>query len=161
MNEDGEDMDIAINTTQRFRGVKISQTEIEKLVHSVCKAFTTVKNKSSCFEINIAIVDDGEIRKINNNFRKSDTVTDCLSFDLSDADELAGNVYEIIVNGERALQQADKRGHNPKSELALYIVHGLLHNLGFNDERQDEAKQMHEAEDKILQELGYGSVYNH
>ena len=162
MNENSEDIDITINIIQRFRGIEISQTEIKKLVHSVCTAFTAAKNKIPCFEINIAIVDDLQIRKLNKNFRNSDTVTDCLSFDLSESNkESADNVFEIIVNGERALQQADERGHNAKSELALYIAHGLLHNLGFNDEQEEEAKKMHEAEDKILQELGYGPVYNH
>ncbi len=59
-----------------------------------------------------------------------------------------------------ALRQADLRGHSSQAELALYITHGLLHNLGFDDSTEDKAKKMHDMEDKILQQLGYGLVYN-
>ena len=59
-----------------------------------------------------------------------------------------------------AVRQANQRGHSSEAELALYITHGLLHNLGFDDSTKKQARKMHETEDKILQEFGYGIVYN-
>jgi len=59
-----------------------------------------------------------------------------------------------------AVRQAKQRGHSTEAELALYVTHGLLHNLGFDDATQSGAKKIHEEEDKILQQLGYGLVYN-
>ncbi len=44
--------------------------------------------------------------------------------------------------------------------MALYITHGLLHNLGFDDADPEQARRMHAAEDEILQDFGYGLVYN-
>jgi len=69
-------------------------------------------------------------------------------------------LFELIVNGEMAVRQANLRGHSSKAELALYITHGLLHNFGFDDSIPSKARKMHDTEDEILQQLGYGLVYN-
>ncbi len=58
-----------------------------------------------------------------------------------------------------AVREAVLRSHSSKAELALYVTHGLLHNVGFDDSTKEKAKKMHDAEDEILQQLGYGSVY--
>jgi len=158
MNEDDDDSDIVINLTTNFHGIDFSTSRIENLVRFVCKRFQ--KNNTHSHELNIVIVDDDEIRKLNKSFRNSDSITDCLSFDLSEKNESLEKSFEIIVNAEMAVRQADELGHNPESELALYITHGLLHQFGFNDESEPEAKKMHDTEDKILQELGFGLVYN-
>jgi len=108
------------------------------------------------------------MRKINSQFLNRKSATDCLSFDLSDPatpgaserDSQAGKSFELAVNGELALKEAGLRGHDGEAELVLYITHGLLHNLGFDDATQNQAKKMHDTEDEILQQFGYGLVYN-
>jgi probable rRNA maturation factor len=111
--------------------------------------------------INIAIVDDEQIRQLNMQFLSRNSVTDCLSFDLT------GNkapdscrLIDLVVSGETAVREAVLRGHLAEAELALYIAHSLLHNLGFDDSTPEEAKKMHNTEDEILQHFGYGLVYN-
>lgn len=96
---------------------------------------------------------------MNKTFLHRNTVTDCLSFDLS---ENGGGRkwFEIVVNGERAALLAKRRGHTAQAEMALYITHGLLHNLGFNDRSASQAKKMHLLEDEILQQQGFGPVYD-
>ena len=69
-------------------------------------------------------------------------------------------MFELVVNGEMAVRQAKLRGHSGEAELALYVTHGLLHNLGFDDSTQNRAKKMHDTEDEILEQVGYGAVYN-
>lgn len=104
---------------------------------------------------------------MNSRFLNRKGITDCLSFDLSDGDEeepqadnQMSRMLELIVNGQMAARQAQRRGHSSEAELALYITHGLLHNFGFDDATPSQARTMHEAEDEILHQLGYGSVYN-
>ena len=58
-----------------------------------------------------------------------------------------------------AARQAAKRGHGAEAELALYITHGMLHNLGFDDTDPQQAKKMHETEDSLLQKQGFGIIY--
>ena len=82
-----------------------------------------------------------------------------ISFDLSDSAGQAKD-YELVVNADEAGRQARTRGHDIQAELALYIAHGLLHNLGFNDAKTDEAQKMHDLEDEILQHAGFGIIYN-
>ena len=62
-------------------------------------------------------------------------------------------------NKHNADQIKTTNGSNVESEIALYITHGLLHQMGFDDTEQQQAKEMHTAEDKILQENNYGLVY--
>ncbi|OHB65226.1 MAG: rRNA maturation RNase YbeY, partial [Planctomycetes bacterium RBG_13_62_9] len=112
-------------------------------------------------EISIGIVDDAEMRRLNRKHLSRRGSTDCLSFDLSDeADPRRPRVFDIIVNGELAIHEAARRGHSAGAELALYIVHGLLHQLGFDDATARQAERMHRMEDEILRDVGYGSVYN-
>ena len=154
-----QDQDIVIQITKNFNGINISPQKIKKMAKAVCNRFARDEPKDTKYEISIAIVDDNEILELNRQFLNSKSVTDCLSFDLSD-DKRSGKTFDLVVNGEMAVRQANQRGHSSEAELALYITHGLLHNLGFDDSTKSRAREMHETEDEILQEFGYGIVYN-
>jgi len=154
-----QEQDIIVQITKNFDAIDLSLPRLEKLVRSICRRFKLDKA-----EVGIAIVDDAEIRRLNVQFLKHNHSTDCLSFDLSDSDQAAQvavrKSFELVVNAERAVKEASLRGHSSEAELALYITHSLLHNLGFDDSSQSLAKKMHQAEDEILQQTGFGSVYN-
>ncbi|MHC4641282.1 MAG: rRNA maturation RNase YbeY [Planctomycetota bacterium] len=170
-----KEQDIKFQIAENFDGVDVKVPKLKKLVKSVCLRFHLAKAT-----VSIAIVNDAEIRRLNKQFLCRDVTTDCLSFDLSDEEHgsskggsgggqeknvpgqscSAGKIFELVVNGEMAAKEANMRGHPGEAELALYVVHGLLHNLGFDDATEAGAKEMHETEDEILQELGYGLVYN-
>jgi len=149
----GTKQDIAIQVTKKTKAGGISLREIRKLVETVCCRFNSPKTV-----VSIVLVGDAEIRRLNKQFLNHNCSTDCLSFDLSDNTE--ENLFELIINVERARKEANRRGHLFRAELALYIIHALLHNLGFDDSRPEPAEKMHHAEDRILKQLGYGSVYN-
>ena len=148
-----QEQDIVVQIAKNFKDIDVNMPRLKKLVKAVCTRF-----KLSKATVSIAIVDDAEIRKVNKQFLNRSSATDCLSFNLSDND--ARKSFELVVNAEKAVKEASLRGHSSEAELALYVTHGLLHNLGFDDSTQGQAKKMHDAEDEILQQLGYGSVYN-
>lgn len=161
------DPGIILHITETFENARVPLPKLRKLAKIVCGRFGSNKTPDTRFEVSIAVVDDAQIRELNGRFLNRKKTTDCLSFDLTDGHEEepeAGNptsrMLELIVNGEMAARQADRRGHSSEAELALYITHGLLHNFGFDDATPSQARKMHEAEDEILQQLGYGSVYN-
>jgi len=166
--------DIVVQITKDFKDIDVNLSKLKKLVKVICNRF-----KLSKAAVSIAIVGDAEIRKLNKRFLNCNSVTDSLSFDLSDDDvdtsvlsnlrvpvkKLKSKVenrklFELVVNAERAVKEAKLRGHSSEAELALYITHGLLHNLGFDDSQQAEAEKMYRTEDEILQQLGFGLVYN-
>ncbi len=150
-----QDRNIDIKITANCQVTDVSMSRLRETVAKVCNRFGT----DAEYQISIAVVDDAEITELNTRFLDHRTTTDCLSFDLSDSGE-ESRIFELIVNGEMAVRQADSRGHSSEAELALYITHGLLHNLGFDDSTPNLARKMHETEDEILQALGYGFVYN-
>jgi len=151
-----QDQEITVHIARDFKDIEVRLSELKKLVKAICNRF-----KLSKATVSIAIVDDAQIQELNNQFLNSKSATDCLSFDLSD-DEVPQppKLFELIVNGEMAVREANLRGHSSEAELALYITHGLLHNLGFDDSTESQARKMHDMEDEILQQLGYGLVYN-
>jgi len=151
-----KDQEIVIQIANNFAGIDTPASKIKKLVQAVFERFGLSKAT-----VSIAIVDDAEIKNLNSRFLNRKSNTDCLSFDLSDTQEpQSPKLFELIVNGEMAVRQANLRGHACQAELALYITHGLLHNLGFDDATDSKARKMHDMEDNILQQLGYGFVYN-
>lgn len=165
MTSPKKDSVIAIQVRRNFAGVRITLPKLRRLAAAVCTRFGSRKHLETTYEISIVIVDDAEITQLNTKFLGHVRTTDCLSFDLSEpAPARAGaansKAMELIVNGEMAVRQAALRGHSAQAELALYIAHGLLHNFGFDDRTPALARKMHRAEDEILQELGYGLVYN-
>ena len=162
-----QDQGIILHLTETFKDVRVPVPKLRKLAKIVCDRFGNIKTPDMRYEVSIAVVDDIQIRELNDRFLHRKKTTDCLSFDLSDGHEKepttgnpASRMLELVVNGEIAARQADLRGHSSEAELALYITHGLLHNFGFDDATPGQARKMHAAEDEILQRLGYGFVYN-
>ena len=144
-------IDIQIN--RHFKDIAVETIKLKKLITAICRRFSVTN-----VTVSVIIVDNNEIRRINKKFLNHDSITDCLSFNLSD-DVDTVKLFELVVNGEMAVSQAGLRGHTGEAELALYITHGLLHNLGFDDAEPTLAKKMHDTEDEILQQLGFGLVY--
>lgn len=145
---------IEVQIAKNFKDIDFDPDKLIQLVNAVCARFDLPQAT-----VSIAIVDDQEITTHNARFLNHNFTTDCISFDLSD-DTAPARSFELIVNGQMAVRQASLRSHTPQAELALYITHGLLHNLGFDDQKPAAAKKMHETEDKILEQQGFGMVYN-
>jgi rRNA maturation RNase YbeY len=147
---------IVVEVTAHPGSPDVNPLDLEVLVKAVCKRFD-VSNAT----VGIAIVDDAEFREINSRFLNRKSTSDCLSFDLSEESEpKSGRLFELVVNGDMAVKQAALRGHSSRAELALYVTHALLHNVGLDDSTERRAGEMHKIEDEILQQLGYGLVYN-
>jgi len=144
---------IKVTIRDEAKAVKFNKARLGRMIESLCGRF---KIKSAA--INILITDSDGIKKVNREFLKSTKNTDVISFDLTD--KLEGRrVFDMIVNGEMAFTKAKKLGHSGEAELALYVVHGFLHNAGFDDLAAAKAKKMHLMEDLLLTEFGYGQVY--
>lgn len=108
-------------------------------------------------EISLAFVDNPTIHRLNQRYLNHDEPTDVLSFPLSEpnAKKLAG---ELVVGAEVALAQASERGHDVQAELALYVIHGLLHLCGCDDHTAEGAAEMRRRERRYLRELGLPDI---
>ena len=81
--------------------------------------------------VTVAIVSDARIRTLNHRYRRRRRATDVLSF----ACEEPGYLGDIVIAGGVARRQARRAGHSLQSELRVLALHGLLHLLGYDHER--------------------------
>lgn len=99
--------------------------------------------------INIIICDDPYLLEINQAYLDHDTYTDIITFDLShEEDRLSTDIYISI---DRIIENASLFSNkSTEEELHRVIAHGLLHLCGYNDETEDEKKEMTDAENRWL-----------
>ncbi len=109
------------------------------------------------YEISLAFVDNPTIHRLNKRYLDHDEPTDVLSFPLTDpgAKKLAG---ELVLGVEVARAQAAERGHDVQAELALYVIHGLLHLCGYDDHEDADRRAMRERERHYLRLLGLPDI---
>ena len=91
-----------------------------------------------CVEVNL--VSDGQIAAVHGEFLDDPTATDVITFDHG----------EILVSAETAAARAPEYGHGVDREVALYVIHGLLHLAGFGDKTEEEFQRMRGLQEKIL-----------
>src|SRR5262245_30404248 len=125
-------------------------------VREVARAVLAGEGKADA-EISVAFVDNPTIHRLNMRYLQHDEPTDVLSFPLSapSAKRLSG---ELVIGVEVALAAAAERGHDVQAELALYVIHGLLHLCGHSDETKTAAREMRERERHYLRELGLPNI---
>ena len=104
-------------------------------------------------DVNVALVDDATIHRINRQFLNHDCPTDVISFRLDEEgdDGLEG---ELVISSETAISQAAQFGLSPEDELLLYAIHGTLHLVGFDDIQDSDRQIMREQESLHLSRLG-------
>lgn len=105
-------------------------------------------------EISIAIVDDPTIRRLNKQYLNHDYETDVISFvlDWNEHDgKLAG---QLIVSTDTAAELALDVGGTMQEELLLYVIHGMLHLVGYDDKQTAAAAEMRLTEQKYLAKFG-------
>lgn len=102
--------------------------------------------------ISLAIVDDPTIHDLNRRFLDHDYATDVLSFVLESTDErLEG---EVIVSADTAARSAAAWHWSPADELLLYVIHGTLHLVGYDDTTPETRQEMRIREDDYLARSG-------
>jgi probable rRNA maturation factor len=133
-------MKITLQNLQKY--VPVSTGKIKKLILKILKG---QKIKKSGW-INICFVDDRQIKKFNARFHKTKSSTDVLAFNLSDKKEKNIILADIMISAQTALKQAASFKTTPDYELSLYVVHGILHILGYNDRTGSQRKLMRKKE---------------
>lgn len=122
-----------------------------------------------CF-VDVTIVDGETIREINRENRGKDAVTDVLSFPMleffdgewpDDVDEERNPeddslfLGDMILNYDRAVEQAAEYGHSVERECGFLTVHSMLHLLGYDHERNEEERRLQRRqEESVLSALG-------
>jgi probable rRNA maturation factor len=99
------------------------------------------------------ISDDQELRRLNARFLGRDHATDVLSFPENGQIGVAPDFLgEVAISRERAVEQARRHGHSVEQEIQILMLHGVLHLLGMNHDR--DGGRMGRAESAWRERLG-------
>lgn len=138
-----------IQVSNKQKTVKISKVKVKKIVEAVI-AFENQK----CDEVAIHFVSINEICELHQQFFNDPSPTDCISLPLDDENEIHYRVLgEVFVCPDVAVEYATKKNSDPHLEITLYIVHGLLHLMGYDDIQTKERALMRAAEKRHLANL--------
>jgi probable rRNA maturation factor len=123
-----------------FKNIRIILREILRLLGL----------KSFC--ISVVFCDNKFISKLNRKFFKKSRATDVISFPLQD-DAATKYLGEIVISVEQAKRMCDFYGKKWREELALYLIHGILHLVGYNDIKKKERAVMERKQEEILSKI--------
>jgi probable rRNA maturation factor len=158
-------MDIVIANRQRTR--KINRRLLKQIIRALLE-----KLKLETGEIGINLVGTPEIIRLNETFLRHAGVTDVIAFDYSDSVGQASRLShskipqvgdrqdacptlhgEIFICVDEAIRQARRFGTSWQSEIVRYLVHGILHLLGFDDSDAVARCRMKREENRRLHEI--------
>ena len=111
-------------------------------------------------ELSVVLTDDGRVRRLNKAFRRKDKTTDVLSFPLLEGKRLSAGdgktipLGDVVLSVPQAKRQAEARGKGLKEELALLLVHGILHLLGYDHATRAQEIKMFALQGRILRKFG-------
>ena len=123
-------------------------------------------------ELGVRLTDDAEIRTLNRDWRDRDAATNVLAFALNDSPDIPvgepaipvgenGVVMlgDVVVAYETSAGEAVEQNKSLTHHLSHLVVHGTLHLLGFDHEREDEAEIMEALERVVLHRIGIPDPY--
>ena len=164
-------MEITIN----YSNMRFYSEELEALIRKVLTKGAEFQQVRDDAEISVLICDAPVIHELNRTYRNVDAPTDVLSFALNegedDVPEEETELGDIVINIDRAKEQAEEYGHTMERETAYlsvhgflhilgYDVHGFLHILGYDHYDPEEKKAMRAAEEAILSACGLERIVN-
>ncbi|OGX18212.1 MAG: rRNA maturation RNase YbeY [Omnitrophica WOR_2 bacterium RBG_13_44_8b] len=124
--------------------IPVSPARMKQLI---LKALSCEGTKKSG-EITVTILSDKRMRALNLKYLHRDEPTDVLAFDLSAKPRTL--IADIIVSSDTAVRNAGIYKTTPSYELNLYLIHGVLHLLGFDDNAPKGARIMRAKEEKYV-----------
>lgn len=138
-----------INETNK----KIDINDLKSVIEYTLK-YESVNNAI----MNVIIIDNEKIHKINKEYRGIDRPTDVISFALEDDKTFINTDFRVLgdiyISVDKVYEQAELYEHSFRRELSFLTVHGVLHLLGYDHMEKSAEKVMFKKQDDILNELG-------
>lgn len=131
---------------------------------SVAEQVLTAQNAGSNAGLELVITGQEKIRQLNLSYLGKDEPTDVMAFSMLPTAEETGegpstfvtppdgtlHIGEVIISYPQAVIQADEQHHSINKEIATLIIHGVLHLMGYNDDKPELGLQMSARETEIL-----------
>jgi len=147
---------IGIHVEEEFRGL-VDEDWARRMAQTVLNAEGVVPP----YEVSLVFTDSETVRQLNRDYRGVDEPTDVLAFYMlpqkgSDSSfalppDGVTRLGEVIISYPQAVEQAREQGHATEKELALLVIHGILHLLGYDHEEAKEEIKMRRRERELLE----------
>lgn len=148
-----EDIDVSVE--EKFCGL-VDEDWAKRVAQQVLRA----EGVAPPYEMSLVFTDSETVQKLNRDYRGVDEPTDVLAFYMlpqQGADSSfvlppdgITRLGEVIISYPQAVGQAKEQGHSVDEELALLIIHGILHLMGYDHEQPEEERRMREREEELL-----------
>ncbi|MGK5594707.1 MAG: rRNA maturation RNase YbeY [Parachlamydiaceae bacterium] len=138
-----------IHIDNQQRDVSLNTSKLTSLVKEILKL-----EDKACDEVAIHFVSTNEICKLHDIYFNDPSVTDCITLPLDSANSddycILGDVF---VCPQTAKDYVSSNGGDLYEEITLYVIHGILHLLEYDDIDIEEEKMMRQAETRHLNNL--------
>jgi len=136
-------------------------------LRSVAEQVLIARGITPDVELGLVITSQERVQELNRSYRGEDKPTDVLAFYMTSAAEETGaesppfvvppdgvlHLGEVIISYPQAVLQAHEHRHSLKKELAILIIHGVLHLLGYDHDKSEPERQMKDQEKEILSQI--------
>lgn len=136
-----------VSVYNRQKDLKLSAVAIKKTVKHALEF-----HKINCDELAIHLITDRAMRKLHADFFDDPTPTDCITFPY-DKDGSSGYFFlgEVFICPKTAFHYIAEQGSGDTyNEVTLYLVHGILHLLGYDDMNSSDRKIMRSKEKELM-----------
>ena len=141
----------------------------ESWLRSVARQVIVTQELGEDVELGLFIATQERVQQLNRDYLESDEPTDVLAFaareeieaDLPPFVQPPDSVLhlgEVIISYPQAVIQAEEHRHSIKKELAVLVIHGVLHLLGYEHDKPELERRMRDREAEILGHVDLGKI---
>ncbi len=142
-------------------------------LQSVAEQALTAQKVGPDAELGLVVASQERVRQLNRDYLGRDAPTDVIAFSMLPeltaggepgaptfvaAPDGVSHLGEVIIAYPQAVIQAEEHHHPVKKELAILIIHGVLHLLGYDHAEPDQERQMRAREEEILSQVEGGKT---
>jgi probable rRNA maturation factor len=151
---------IGIHVEREFREL-VDAGWIRKMARQILRT----EGVTPPYEVSLVFTDSETVRQLNRDYRGVDKPTDVLAFNMLPQRGVDSSfalppdgvtrLGEVVISYPQAIEQAKEQGHSPERELALLVIHGILHLLDYDHEEPVAESKMREEERALLERYSF------
>jgi probable rRNA maturation factor len=153
-----QDMEINVTIDGSF-----DECPAESWLRGIAEQVLLTQNVGADAELGLMITSQERVRELNSRYRGEDRDTDVLAFHMKSAESETSpfvappdgmlHLGEVVISYPQAVMQAQEHRHPIQKELAILIIHGVLHLLGYDHERVAQKREMMAKERTMLSNI--------
>ena len=142
---------MAIYLSNRQKALPINREKLRRRLTRLMKELGLAEA-----DLSVSVVTDEEIRAVNRDYRGVDKPTNVLAFALEEGEPMPGAprvLGDLLISGETIMREAPPLGYSDAEMFYFYLIHGLLHLIGYDHEKSPREAGRQEAETQRLWDL--------